>query len=66
MEVTLTTWFVSILGLLLMGLFFVWDREMGFRKNTFSYWVFVWGMFPAFGVVEMVFCYYRSLGLCLG
>ena len=41
---------------------FIWDRDMAFRKNTFTYWVFVWGMFPAFGVVEMVSCVVRLLG----
>jgi hypothetical protein len=40
---------------------FIWDRDMGFRQNTFVYWVFIWGMFPAFGVVEMVFCFVRLL-----
>ena len=40
---------------------FIWDRDMGFRKNTFTYWVFVWGMFPAFGVLEMVYCVVRLL-----
>jgi len=38
---------------------FVWDRDMGFRQNTLVYWVFVWGMFPAFGVLEMVYCFAR-------
>lgn len=41
---------------------FVWDREMGFRRPTVTYWVFVWGMFPAFGVLEMVYCFVRLLG----
>jgi len=41
--------------------FFIWDRAMGFRKNTFTYWVFVWGMFPAFGVFEMVYCVVRLM-----
>lgn len=40
---------------------FVWDRDMGFSKNTFSYWFFVWGIFPLFGVVEMVYCFIRLL-----
>ena len=40
---------------------FIWDREMRFRKNTFTYWVFVWGMFPAFGVAEMAYCFWRLL-----
>ncbi len=40
---------------------FIWDRDMGFRKNTFTYWVVVWGMFPAFGITEMVYCAWRLL-----
>lgn len=31
---------------------FVWDRDLGFRKNTVTYWVVIWGMFPAFGLLE--------------
>lgn len=31
---------------------FVWDRDMGFRKSGFNYWVVVWGMWPAFGIVQ--------------
>jgi hypothetical protein len=41
---------------------FIWDREMGFRKNTFVYWVIVWGMFPTFGMLEMVYCFIRLIG----
>ena len=40
---------------------FIWDRDMGFRKSTVTYWVFVWGMFPAFGVLEMVYCFVRLM-----
>ena len=40
---------------------FVWDRDMGFRENTVVYWVFIWGMFPAFGVLEMVYCFVRLM-----
>lgn len=40
-------------------LVFVWDRDLGFRQPTFSYWVFVWGMFPLFGVLEMAYCFAR-------
>lgn len=40
---------------------FVWDRDMGFRQNTLTYWVFVWGMFPAFGIIEGVYCFLRLL-----
>ncbi len=41
---------------------FVWDRDMGFRRNTFTYWAIVWGMFPAFGALELVYCFSRLVG----
>ena len=31
---------------------FVWDRDLGFRKPGPFYWVVIWGMWPAFGVVQ--------------
>jgi hypothetical protein len=40
---------------------FIWDRDMGFRENTVSYWVVVWGMWPVFGVIETVYCFIRLL-----
>ncbi len=40
---------------------FVWDRDLGFRGNTLTYWVIVWGMFPAFGLIEMVYCLVRLM-----
>ena len=40
---------------------FIWDRDMGFRERTVVYWVVVWGMFPAFGVLEMVYCFVRLM-----
>lgn len=40
---------------------YIWDRDMGFRKNTFTYWVVVWGMFPTFGAIELVYCLVRLL-----
>lgn len=40
---------------------FIWDRDMGFRENTLAYWVVVWGLWPAFGVLEMVYCFVRLL-----
>ena len=40
---------------------FIWDRELGSRKNTFTYWVLVWGIWPAFGVLEGVYCFVRLL-----
>jgi len=38
---------------------YVWDRDLGFRQNTFSYWVIIWGLWPAFGVLEGVYCMLR-------
>ena len=40
---------------------FVWDRDMGFRENTLMYWVVIWGMFPAFGILEGVYTFVRLL-----
>lgn len=40
---------------------YIWDRDMGFRKNTFTYWVIVWGMFPAYGILEGVYTFVRLL-----
>jgi hypothetical protein len=38
---------------------FIWDRDMGFRQNTLFYWLIVWGMFPAYGALELVYCLAR-------
>ncbi len=40
---------------------FVWDRALGFRESTFNYWVVVWGMWPAYGILESVYCFVRLL-----
>lgn len=40
---------------------FIWDRDLGFRQNTVTYWVIIWGMFPVFGVVEGVYCFVRLI-----
>ena len=40
---------------------FVWDKDLGFRQNTLTYWVIVWGMFPAYGVIEGLYCLIRLL-----
>ena len=40
---------------------FIWDRDMKFRQNTFVYWVFVWGIWPMFGVMEMIYCFVRLM-----
>lgn len=39
--------------------FFIWDRDMGFRKKTFTYWFTIWGMFPVYGAIEMAYCFWR-------
>ncbi|MDH3755093.1 MAG: hypothetical protein OEU32_14580 [Acidimicrobiia bacterium] len=41
--------------------FYFWDRDLGSRRNTFTYWVVVWGMWPAFGVIESVYCFVRLM-----
>ena len=40
---------------------YVWDRDMGVRQPTFTYWLIVWGMWPAFGVIEGLYCFTRLL-----
>lgn len=40
---------------------FIWDRDLGFRQSTFTYWVFIWGMFPAFGILEGLYAFIRLL-----
>ena len=42
--------------------FFIWDRDLGFRKKTLAYWVVIWGMWPAFGLIQAVYCFGRLLG----
>ena len=39
--------------------FYIWDRDLGFRQKTFSYWVLIWGMWPAFGILEGIYCFAR-------
>lgn len=41
--------------------FFIWDRYLGFRENTFTYWVIIWGIWPFFGIVEGVYTFARLL-----
>jgi len=36
---------------------FVWDRDLGIRRNTVTYWVVIWGMFPAFGLLEGIYVF---------
>ena len=40
---------------------YVWDRDMGFRKDSWTYWVFTWGTFPVFGVIQGLYCLVRLL-----
>lgn len=40
---------------------FIWDRDMGFRRNTIGYWVVIWGMWPAYGIVAGAYCLVRLL-----
>jgi len=40
---------------------FIWDRDLGFRQNTFTYWAIIWGMWPAFGIIEGAYCLVRLL-----
>lgn len=40
---------------------FIWDRDMRFRQNTVNYWVVVWGMWPAFGILEGIYTFTRLL-----
>lgn len=42
---------------------FVWDRDLGFRQNTLTYWIVVWGMFPAYGILEGAYAFTRLLGV---
>jgi hypothetical protein len=37
------------------------EIAMGFRQNTFFHWRVGWGIWPAFGVVETVYCFARWL-----
>lgn len=41
---------------------FIWDRDLDFRKNTFSYWVIIWAMWPMFGTVQGIYCFSRLTG----
>ena len=41
---------------------FIWDRDLGFRENTFMYWVIVWGIWPAFGLVQGIYTFTRLVG----
>ena len=38
---------------------FIWDRDLGVRENTVMYWVVIWGMFPAYGLLEGIYAFAR-------
>jgi hypothetical protein len=40
---------------------YIWDRDMGFRGSGWTYWVVIWGMWPAYGLILGVYCFYRLL-----
>ncbi len=40
-------------------LLFVWDGELGFRQSR--YWLLTWAVFPAFGLVQGLYCFLRLL-----
>jgi hypothetical protein len=42
-------------------LIYIWDRDLDFRRQTLFYWIIVWVMFPAFGVIELFYCLTRLL-----
>ena len=40
---------------------FIWDRDLGFRKSGFTYWVVIWAMWPAFGALQGAYAFVRLL-----
>ena len=40
---------------------FVWDRDLRFRGSGAMYWVVIWGMWPAFGIVQGLYVLMRLL-----
>jgi hypothetical protein len=38
---------------------YIWDRDLRFRQNNFNYWVIVWGIWPAFGLLEGIYTFLR-------
>jgi hypothetical protein len=40
---------------------FIWDRDLGFRKPTASYWIITWGIWPAFGIIQGIYTFVRLL-----
>lgn len=42
-------------------LFYVWDRDLGFRQRMATYWVLIWGLWPVFSLVESSYCLVRLM-----
>lgn len=40
-------------------LIYAWDRALGLRRPTLGYWIVIWGMWPAFGLVEGAYTFAR-------
>ncbi len=40
---------------------YIWDRDLGFRQDTLYYWIVVWAMWPAFGLVQGTYATWRLL-----
>ena len=42
-------------------MFFIWDRDLGFRQDTLYYWIVIWGMWPVFGMAQGIYAFVRLL-----
>lgn len=40
---------------------FIWDRDLGFRQNTLYYWLIIWAIWPAFGLIQGIYTFARLL-----
>lgn len=40
---------------------YTWDRDLGFRQNTATYWVLIWGIWPAFGLLQAIYSFLRLI-----
>jgi hypothetical protein len=40
---------------------YIWDRDLGYRKNTIGYWVIIWAMWPIFGLIQGIYSLLRLL-----
>ena len=41
---------------------FIWDRDLGFRGQGAFYWIVVWAVWPAFGLLQGAYVFVRLLG----